>query len=107
MDSDMVTPTPASEPDAPAPKHGIRFWAVIIALGVTNLLGALENTVVTTSGPTIVSDLALGENYIWITNAFFICWCVKVFSFQKHCRLRSVTDLGSSVVRHFSLCSDN
>ena len=83
MDTDTLTPTPASELEAPAPKHGIRFWSVIVALGVTNLLGALENTVVTTSGPTIVSDLALGEDYIWITNAFFICWSVEVLSFPK------------------------
>ncbi|XXG94028.1 hypothetical protein Hte_000279 [Hypoxylon texense] len=53
-------------------ERGVRFWAIIIGLGVTNLLGALENTVVTTSAPTIVADLQLGGNYIWITNAFFV-----------------------------------
>ncbi|KAI0013524.1 major facilitator superfamily domain-containing protein [Xylariaceae sp. FL0662B] len=53
-------------------ERGVRFWAIIIGLGVTNLLGALENTVVTTSGPTIVADLRLGNNYVWITNAFFV-----------------------------------
>ena len=62
---------PAKKPqDFP---RGPRFWAIIISLGVTNLLGALENTVVTTSAPTIVADLGLGEKYIWITNAFFLC----------------------------------
>lgn len=53
--------------------RGARFWAIIIGLGVTNLLGALENTVVSTAGPTIVTDLEIGEDYVWITNAFFLC----------------------------------
>ncbi|KAI9650416.1 hypothetical protein NHQ30_000430 [Ciborinia camelliae] len=64
---DLDTPLPPApicslDHDSPSSKHGIRFWAIIIALGVTNLLGALENTVVTTSGPTIVSDLGLGAD---------------------------------------------
>ena len=49
-----------------------RFWAIIASLCVTGLLGALENTVVTTSLPTIVRALDLGDNYIWITNVFFL-----------------------------------
>ena len=52
--------------------RGVRFWAIIIGLGITNLLGALENTVVTTSAPVIVTDLGIGDSYIWITNAFFV-----------------------------------
>ncbi|KAI1388371.1 major facilitator superfamily domain-containing protein [Hypoxylon trugodes] len=54
-------------------RRGFRFWAIIIGLGITSLLGALENTVVTTSAPVIVSELQMGANYIWITNAFFVC----------------------------------
>ena len=53
--------------------RGLQFWAIIIGLGITNLLGALENTVVSTSAPVILSDLKLQSNYIWITNAFFVC----------------------------------
>ena len=49
-----------------------RFWAIIASLCITGLLGALENTVVTTSLPTIVRALNLGDNYIWITNVFFL-----------------------------------
>ncbi|KAL4876599.1 major facilitator superfamily domain-containing protein [Aspergillus karnatakaensis] len=33
---------------------------------------ALENTVVATSMPTIVRALDIGDNYVWITNAFFL-----------------------------------
>lgn len=49
-----------------------RFWAIIASLCITGLLSALENTVVTTSLPTIVRALDLGDNYIWITNVFFL-----------------------------------
>lgn len=53
-------------------KRGVQFWAIIISLCIVGLLGALENTVVTTSLSTIVSDLGIGDNYIWITNIFFL-----------------------------------
>ncbi|KAH7322407.1 major facilitator superfamily domain-containing protein [Stachybotrys elegans] len=54
-------------------KRGFRFWAIIAGLAVTSLLGALEHTVVTTSAPAILSDLDLREDFVWISNAFFIC----------------------------------
>lgn len=54
------------------PKRGFQFWAIIVALCIVGLLAALENTVVTTSLPTIVHDLNVGANYIWITNVFFL-----------------------------------
>ncbi|OQE39080.1 hypothetical protein PENCOP_c007G03307 [Penicillium coprophilum] len=56
----------------PPMKRGFQFWAIIFSLCVTGLLGALENTVVSTAMPTIVDDLNIGDNYIWITNAFFL-----------------------------------
>lgn len=52
---------------------GLRLWIIIIGLGVTTLLCALENTVVTVAAPVILTDLNLGGNYIWIIDAFFIC----------------------------------
>ena len=55
-------------------KRGIRFWAIIAGISVTSLQGSLENSVVVTAGPAIVDDLGMGEEYIWITNAFFLCW---------------------------------
>lgn len=51
---------------------GLRLWIIIVGLGVTLLLTALENTAITVAIPIIVSELDLGENYIWVTNAFFI-----------------------------------
>lgn len=49
-----------------------RFWAILMTCSVISLLSALENTVVTTALPQIVAELDMGENYIWITNVFFL-----------------------------------
>ena len=54
-------------------ERGWRFWTIIIGLGVTTLLASLEHTVVTTAAPYILQELDMKENFIWITNAFFIC----------------------------------
>ena len=64
-------------PNQGAPRD-FRFWAIIVSLCITGLLSALENTVVVTSLPTIVHDLDLGDNYIWVTNVFFLTRCVAL-----------------------------
>lgn len=54
------------------PEHDWRFKTILASLSVTALLSALEATIVSTALPTIVKDLALGENYIWVINAFLL-----------------------------------
>ena len=49
------------------------FWAIIVGLGITLWLAALENSVITTAAPAMLAEIPLGENWIWITNAFFLC----------------------------------
>ncbi|KAH8904951.1 DNA repair protein RAD50 [Coniochaeta sp. PMI_546] len=49
-----------------------RFWAIIATLSIISILSALENTVVTTALPYIVTQLDLGPRYIWVTNVFFL-----------------------------------
>ncbi|KAI0145538.1 MFS general substrate transporter [Xylariaceae sp. FL1272] len=66
-------------------EKGFRLWAIVIGLGITNLLPALENTVVTTAAPVILSDLNLGQDYIWITNAFFLSSAVLLPLFGQLC----------------------
>jgi hypothetical protein len=53
-------------------KRDWRFWTIISTLSVIGILSSLENTVVVTSLSVMVDDLGLGENYIWITNVFFL-----------------------------------
>ncbi|TDZ13668.1 Efflux pump FUS6 [Colletotrichum orbiculare MAFF 240422] len=58
------------------PAHGWRprlsFWAVIMTLCFTSLLGSFENAVVTTSMSYMIKGLGIGGNYVWITNGFFV-----------------------------------
>jgi len=54
------------------PQRGIRFWTIIVTLCTVGLLGAFENTVVATSLSFITRDLDMGDNYVWVTNAFFL-----------------------------------
>ncbi|RYP75706.1 hypothetical protein DL771_002193 [Monosporascus sp. 5C6A] len=54
-------------------QHSVGFWAIIVGLGVTLLLSALENSVLVTAAPVILEQLPLGDNWIWMTNAFFLC----------------------------------
>lgn len=72
--SNSSTDNKGKTPTEGAPRD-FRFWAIIASLCITGLLSALENTVVTTSLPTIVRVLNLGDNYIWITNVFFLTRC--------------------------------
>lgn len=58
--------------DEQAYNRDYRFWCVILALCAMQILCSLENTVVVTSLPTIVSKLGLGSSYIWVTNVFFL-----------------------------------
>lgn len=52
--------------------RGWRFWAIFPALSVTALLSAVEATVVSTAMPTIVAELNMGPNYVWVINAFLL-----------------------------------
>jgi hypothetical protein len=53
-------------------KRGFQFWMIIVTLCVISLLSSLENTVVATSLPYIVTQLDPSENYIWVTNVLFL-----------------------------------
>lgn len=74
------SPRPSPSPDelesvappAAAFKPTFRLYAIIVGLGIANLLAALENTVITIAAPVILTDLGFGDNFIWITNAFFL-----------------------------------
>ncbi|KAM5361738.1 hypothetical protein ACJZ2D_012911 [Fusarium nematophilum] len=65
----------SARPDAqekPTFNRDYRFWMIMLTLIIATLLASLESTVVITSLPTIVENLHLGSNYIWVTNVFFL-----------------------------------
>jgi hypothetical protein len=53
-------------------QKGPRFWAILFVLALASLLTSLEATVTSTVMPSIVADLNGGENYIWISNSYFL-----------------------------------
>lgn len=69
-DGPVVVEEEDDEPDDFHP--GWRLWAIIGGMTVALILTALENTAISVALPVIASDLGLGENYIWVTNGFFI-----------------------------------
>ncbi len=72
--TDTGPETRCSDPAVSVPwKPTFRVYAVVVGLGVANLLAALENTVLTIAAPVVLTDLELGDNFVWILNAFFLC----------------------------------
>ena len=55
---------------APSSGRGWRFWAIFLALAITSLLAAVENTVTATALPHIAGALQAGEVYVWFANAY-------------------------------------
>ncbi|AEO63916.1 uncharacterized protein THITE_2141906 [Thermothielavioides terrestris NRRL 8126] len=53
-------------------RKGWRFWAILGVLGIISLLTSLEATVTSTVLPSVVADLSGGEDYIWLSNAYFL-----------------------------------
>ncbi|CEJ92603.1 Putative Multidrug resistance protein fnx1 [[Torrubiella] hemipterigena] len=70
--SDDQTAGLAASAPKPTVKKTFRFYLVIVTLCFLSVLSALENTVVSTSLPSIAKDLELGNSYVWVTNVFFL-----------------------------------
>lgn len=62
----------AQDAATPQFQKGPRFWAILFVLALASLLTSLEATVSSTVMPSMVADLGGGENYIWISNAYFL-----------------------------------
>ncbi len=59
-------------PPAAATKYDFGFYMILFALAMTNILVALEGTVVSTALPTIVADLGGGASYVWVSSGYFL-----------------------------------
>ncbi|MER5350528.1 MFS transporter [Kitasatospora sp. NPDC002551] len=62
---------PAGEPGPPGAGHG-NLWVPIGALLLAMLLAALDQTIVSTALPTIVSDLGGLEHLSWVVTAYLL-----------------------------------
>jgi hypothetical protein len=61
-----------TEKSPPKFQKGPRFWTIIVVLSLISLLTSLEATVTSTVMPSLVADLGGGENFIWVSNAYFL-----------------------------------
>lgn len=52
--------------------YGMRFYLILLALSMTNILVAFEGTVVSTALPTIVRELGGGSSYVWVSSGYFL-----------------------------------
>ncbi|KAK7716310.1 hypothetical protein SLS64_003462 [Diaporthe eres] len=69
QDESAVSPPPAA---AVPFKPGVKFWAIIIAIGFAGLLTALEATITSTALPSIIAELGGGSEYVWVINGYFL-----------------------------------
>lgn len=59
-------------PRTTQPHYGMRFYLILFALSMTNILVAFEGTVVSTALPTIVRELGGGSSYVWVSSGYFL-----------------------------------
>ncbi|KAJ5656196.1 hypothetical protein N7507_008146 [Penicillium longicatenatum] len=69
---DAVQDATTEKKSPPVFEKGPRFFTILFVLALTSLLTSLEATITSTVMPSIVADLAGGDNYIWISNAYFL-----------------------------------
>lgn len=63
---------PIAEERVDPPRKGWRFWAIFPPLCLSQLLIALETSIPTASLPKISSDLDVGDDWVWIVNAYLL-----------------------------------
>ncbi|KAK3998218.1 major facilitator superfamily domain-containing protein [Cladorrhinum sp. PSN332] len=53
-------------------KKSFAFYAIIVALALTNLLTSLEATITSTALPSITADLGGGFLFVWVVNGYYL-----------------------------------
>lgn len=61
-----------SEPARRESKHGLQFWLAISILCLIGFAACLDNTIIFTALPTIVSDIGGENKYAWIANSYVL-----------------------------------
>lgn len=71
-EASVDTQDATTEKSPPKFEKGPRFWAIIVVLSLISLLTSLEATITSTVMPSLIADLNGGENFIWVSNAYFL-----------------------------------
>lgn len=67
--------------DEPSPPKDWRFWIVFLSCCFLALLVSLDGTAVVIALPRIVSDLQIGDEFVWVANSFWLAGTI----FQPLC----------------------
>lgn len=71
-EASVDVPDATTQKNPPKFKPTPRFWTILAVLSLISLLTSLEATVTSTVMPSLVADLGGGENYIWVSDAYFL-----------------------------------
>ncbi|KAM0544554.1 hypothetical protein ACHAPJ_011771 [Fusarium lateritium] len=58
-------------------RHTWQFYLIFTGLILSGLLSALDGAIVSTALPTIVAELDIGANYVWVANIYFLTSAVS------------------------------
>lgn len=65
-------PSEETASDKPTAQHTWQFYIIFTGLVLSGLLSALDGAIVSTALPTIVSELDIGADYVWVANIYFL-----------------------------------
>ncbi|KAF2198587.1 MFS general substrate transporter [Delitschia confertaspora ATCC 74209] len=82
-----------------APNRGIKFYLIIFALNIAQVLVALEGTVTSTALPSIIAQLGGGASYVWTTSGYFLASTVLLPLYGQMADI-----LGRRVLILFAVC---
>lgn len=68
MSSENHSNTPEDKPT----RKDWKFWVVFLSCCFLALLVSLDGTVIVIALPRIVSDLQMGDDYVWVANSFWV-----------------------------------
>src|SRR6516165_3084862 len=79
VDSPFVVEEPAAAVDVAPRSRLLIYFSVLLAL----LLSSLDQTVVATALPRIVTDLRGADRFVWIVTAYLLCSTVTIPIYGK------------------------
>ncbi|KAF1837718.1 major facilitator superfamily protein [Decorospora gaudefroyi] len=97
-------PEASTEKNAPKFVKGPRFWAILAVLSLISLLTALEATVTSTVMPSLVADLGGGENFIWVSNAYFLTIAPNMAAMIAGRAIQGIGGAGIGVLCEIVIC---
>jgi EmrB/QacA subfamily drug resistance transporter len=81
--SAVATPRPAAQPEAQQAPHPVNVWPIMSGVLLAMLLASLDQTVVSTAMPRVITALQGFDRYAWVTTAYMLTSTVTVPIYGK------------------------